>query len=71
MAEMEKLGPKYRIALQIARDERWHRLACDHKGTYADGTYTLPFIDKLMPTQPRLSHWAGPQTSSLHCKSTI
>lgn len=37
MAEMEKLGPKYRIALQIARDERWHRLVCDHKGTYADG----------------------------------
>lgn len=23
MAELEKLGPKYRIALQIARDERW------------------------------------------------
>ncbi|RMY92886.1 hypothetical protein D0862_09365 [Hortaea werneckii] len=36
MAELEKLGPKYRIALQIARDERWERLECDHKGTYAD-----------------------------------
>ncbi|KAK5122468.1 hypothetical protein LTR85_004052 [Meristemomyces frigidus] len=36
MAELEKLGPKYRIALQIARDERWERLQCDHKGTYAD-----------------------------------
>ncbi|WPH03632.1 rrna-processing protein fcf1 like protein [Acrodontium crateriforme] len=36
MAELEKLGPKYRIALQIARDERWDRLPCDHKGTYAD-----------------------------------
>ena len=36
MAEMEKLGPKYRIALQIARDERWERLTCTHKGTYAD-----------------------------------
>lgn len=36
MAELEKLGPKYRIALQIARDERWERLPCDHKGTYAD-----------------------------------
>jgi hypothetical protein len=35
MAELEKLGPKYRIALQIARDERWERLQCDHKGTYA------------------------------------
>lgn len=36
MAELEKLGPKYRIALRIARDERWERLPCDHKGTYAD-----------------------------------
>jgi U3 small nucleolar RNA-associated protein 24 len=36
--ELEKLPqPKYRIALQIARDERWDRLRCDgHKGTYAD-----------------------------------
>jgi U3 small nucleolar RNA-associated protein 24 len=36
MAELEKLGPKYRIALRIARDERWERLECHHKGTYAD-----------------------------------
>ncbi|KAF2016063.1 Fcf1-domain-containing protein [Aaosphaeria arxii CBS 175.79] len=36
MAELEKLGPKYRIALRIARDERWQRVKCDHKGTYAD-----------------------------------
>ena len=36
MAELEKLGPKYRIALRIARDERLTRLKCDHKGTYAD-----------------------------------
>ena len=36
MAELEKLGPKYRIALQIARDERWTREPCSHKGTYAD-----------------------------------
>ncbi|KAK4227624.1 Fcf1-domain-containing protein [Podospora fimiseda] len=36
LAEMEKLGPKYRVALMIARDERWTRLKCDHKGTYAD-----------------------------------
>jgi U3 small nucleolar RNA-associated protein 24 len=36
MAELEKLGPKYRIALRIARDERWQRLECDHKGVYAD-----------------------------------
>ncbi|KAI9149219.1 rrna-processing protein fcf1 [Paramyrothecium foliicola] len=36
MAELEKLGPKYRLALRVARDERWQRLQCDHKGTYAD-----------------------------------
>lgn len=36
MAELEKLGAKYRIALRIARDERWERLQCDHKGVYAD-----------------------------------
>lgn len=36
MAELEKLGQKYRIALRIARDERWERLTCGHKGVYAD-----------------------------------
>jgi U3 small nucleolar RNA-associated protein 24 len=36
IAELEKLGPKYRIALRIAKDERWERLECGHKGVYAD-----------------------------------
>ncbi|GBB98020.1 hypothetical protein RclHR1_03120005 [Rhizophagus clarus] len=36
MAELEKLGPKYRIALRVARDPRFERLPCTHKGTYAD-----------------------------------
>ncbi|KAI8787900.1 rRNA-processing protein FCF1 [Biomphalaria glabrata] len=36
MAELEKLGRKYRIALKIAKDPRFHRLTCIHKGTYAD-----------------------------------
>jgi U3 small nucleolar RNA-associated protein 24 len=36
LAELEKLGPKYRIALRIAKDPRFKRLKCDHKGTYAD-----------------------------------
>ena len=36
MSELEKLGSRYRIALQIARDERFERLVCDHRGTYAD-----------------------------------
>ncbi|KAI1853485.1 hypothetical protein JX265_004184 [Neoarthrinium moseri] len=36
MAELEKLGPRYRLALRIARDTRWERVRCDHKGVYAD-----------------------------------
>lgn len=36
MAELEKLGPKYRIALKIIKDSRFERLTCTHKGTYAD-----------------------------------
>jgi U3 small nucleolar RNA-associated protein 24 len=44
MAELEKLGPKYRIALQMARDEKFERLPCDHKGTYADDC----IVDRVM-----------------------
>lgn len=36
LAELEKLGPKYRIALRMARDPRITRLRCSHSGTYAD-----------------------------------
>ena len=36
MAELEKLGPKYRVALRLAKDPRFKRLTCTHKGTYAD-----------------------------------
>ena len=36
MGELEKMGPKYRVALRIAKDPRFKRLKCDHKGTYAD-----------------------------------
>lgn len=52
MAELEKLGPKYRLALRVARDERWQRLQCDHKGTYADDC----LVDKV--TKDRIySKW--------------
>lgn len=34
MAELEKLGKKFRIALKLARDKRFKRLSCD--GKYAD-----------------------------------
>jgi len=36
IAELEKLGQKYRLALRMARDPRFERLPCSHKGTYAD-----------------------------------
>ena len=36
MAELEKLGQKYRVALRLAKDPRFERLPCTHKGTYAD-----------------------------------
>ncbi|KTW28207.1 rRNA-processing protein FCF1 [Pneumocystis jirovecii RU7] len=36
MAELEKLGNKFRIALKIARDPCFERLPCSHSGTYAD-----------------------------------
>ncbi|MQL84962.1 hypothetical protein Taro_017483 [Colocasia esculenta] len=36
MAELEKLGQKYRVALRIAKDPKFERLPCTHKGTYAD-----------------------------------
>eukprot|EP00049_Salpingoeca_infusionum_P025073 m.17941 g.17941 ORF g.17941 m.17941 type:complete len:202 (+) comp7619_c0_seq1:147-752(+) len=36
MAELEKLGRKYSLALKTARDPRFERLPCLHKGTYAD-----------------------------------
>mmetsp|Transcript_29223 Transcript_29223/g.82454 ORF Transcript_29223/g.82454 Transcript_29223/m.82454 type:complete len:195 (-) Transcript_29223:66-650(-) len=36
LAELEKLGQQYRVALKIAKDPRLERLPCNHKGTYAD-----------------------------------
>lgn len=36
MAELEKLGQKYKVALRIIKDPRFERLTCMHQGTYAD-----------------------------------
>ncbi|KCV71387.1 hypothetical protein, variant [Fonticula alba] len=36
MAEIEKLGSRFRVALRVAKDPRFERIACTHKGTYAD-----------------------------------
>ena len=31
-----RLGPKFKLALKLAKDHRFKRLTCSHKGTYAD-----------------------------------
>lgn len=36
MAELEKMGQKYKMALKIVKDPRFERITCLHKGTYAD-----------------------------------
>lgn len=36
VAEMEKLGKVHTLALKVLKSERFKRLTCDHKGTYAD-----------------------------------
>ena len=36
MGELEKLGPKFRLALKIAKDPQFQRIPCLHQGTYAD-----------------------------------
>lgn len=36
IAELQKLPKKYSVALRVARDRRFKRLHCTHKGTYAD-----------------------------------
>jgi U3 small nucleolar RNA-associated protein 24 len=36
MAELEKFGSKYRLALRVVKDPRFRRFICDHDGNYAD-----------------------------------
>ena len=36
IAELEKFGSRYHLALCLAKDPRFQRLTCSHKGTYAD-----------------------------------
>ncbi|KAL0220404.1 hypothetical protein RCL1_000258 [Eukaryota sp. TZLM3-RCL] len=36
VAELEKLGQKYRVALRMAKSSMFQRLTCTHTGTYAD-----------------------------------
>lgn len=43
IAELEKLGAKYRVALQIVKNN-FEVLPCSHKGTYADDC----IVDRIM-----------------------
>ena len=36
VAELEKMGHRFRLALKLTKDPRFRRLRCTHKGTYAD-----------------------------------
>lgn len=36
VAELEKMGHRFRLALKLTKDPRFTRLKCLHKGTYAD-----------------------------------
>merc|ERR1712137_1193358 len=36
LAELEKLGIRFRLALRLAKDPRFTQLTCQHRGTYAD-----------------------------------
>ncbi|KAG8525374.1 uncharacterized protein KY384_009018 [Bacidia gigantensis] len=47
LAELEKLGPKYRLALRIAKDPAIQVLDCTHKGTYADDC----IVDRAMKSR--------------------
>ena len=47
MAELEKLGSKYRIALRIVKDPRFERLPCMHKVTLGFQNY-LSFVTSFL-----------------------
>ena len=60
MAELEKLGAKYRVALRIVKDPRFERLSCLHKGTYADDC----LVQRVTQVSQGL-HWFPLTTSSV------
>ena len=47
MGELEKLGTKYRLALSLAKDERFIRIPCNCKGCYADDCIGEFFLDDM------------------------
>ena len=80
IAELEKLGAKYRVALRIAKDARFQRLKCTHKGTYADDCivktvqqhrcYVVATCDKDLRRRIRKVSKENFQTPSAHLSSS-
>lgn len=67
MAELEKLGPKFRIALRLAKDPRFRRLTCTHSGTYADDCLCLRAQEVRLFGGRRADAWLrGRRPSSRH-----
>ncbi|RFU32972.1 hypothetical protein B7463_g3374, partial [Scytalidium lignicola] len=57
LAELEKLGPRYRIALMIAKDPRWEQISCDHRGTKVPGVPIMSvargkYVIERLPNAP-------------------
>uniref|UniRef100_A0A3Q3WQS8 PIN domain-containing protein n=1 Tax=Mola mola TaxID=94237 RepID=A0A3Q3WQS8_MOLML len=52
MAEIEKLGMKYRVAFRIVKDPRFERLPCTHKGIYQK-CYILATVDRDLKRRVR------------------
>lgn len=59
VAELEKLGQKFKIALKIIKDPRFERLPCMHKGTYAD--------DCLVNRVTQVRNFRNLRKTLLHC----
>jgi rRNA-processing protein FCF1 len=51
LAELEKLGPKYRLALKIAKDPRFDRLHCDRMSF---PYFLIPYFLALLPPCSKL-----------------
>ncbi|TEB19871.1 rRNA-processing protein Fcf1/Utp23 [Perkinsus sp. BL_2016] len=61
MAELEKLGVKYRVALRVAKDPRFERLTCTHAGTYADDCIVNRIREHRCYVRPAPPHPQSPR----------
>jgi len=67
IAELEKLGHKYRLALKLSKDPRFEKEKCSHSGSYADDClinrvrqhrcYIVATCDKDLKRRIRKNSW--------------